>query len=184
MIKLNQYVNYSCTIQLYTHTADCVCTHSCILVWFTERENKSFEEDEKTFSKFLFSRFVKEQDIDLHALIWNCIIKVHIEPFLRTDNLGQQFCLMEVWSSLGITPFFLLRQGVGHFWAESGVSGHARLLPDTLAHAIVVLHNALPTGHKTSHDGRTYQVEYVGRRHDRTFVLGAGFEFVQYGWYH
>ena len=38
---------------------------------------------------------------------------------------------------------------------ESGVSGRTRLPPRTLAHAIVhvVLHNALPTGHETSHNG-------------------------------
>ena len=28
-----------------------------------------------------------------------------------------------------------------------------RLLPGTLAHALVVLHNALPTGYETSHNG-------------------------------
>ena len=45
------------------------------------------------------------------------------------------------------------RQGVGNLVAESGVSGRTRLLPDTLAHALVVLHNTSPTGHETSHDG-------------------------------
>jgi hypothetical protein len=43
------------------------------------------------------------------------------------------------------------------------VSGRTRLLPGTLAHALVVLHNALPTGHETPHDGRTHQGEYIGR---------------------
>ena len=34
--------------------------------------------------------------------------------------------------------------------AESGVSGRTRLLPGTLAHALVVPHNALSAGHKTT----------------------------------
>jgi hypothetical protein len=46
-----------------------------------------------------------------------------------------------------------LRQGVPNLGAESGVSGRTRLLPGTLAHALVVLHNALPTGHEASHNG-------------------------------
>ena len=46
-----------------------------------------------------------------------------------------------------------LRQGVPNIGDKSGVSGRTRLLPGTLAHALVVLHNALPTGHETSHDG-------------------------------
>ena len=36
---------------------------------------------------------------------------------------------------------------------KSGVSGRKRLLPGTLAHTLVVLHNALPAGHETSHNG-------------------------------
>jgi hypothetical protein len=31
----------------------------------------------------------------------------------------------------------------------------------TLAHALVVLHNTLPTGHETSHNGLTHQEEHV-----------------------
>ena len=56
-----------------------------------------------------------------------------------------------------------LRQGVCNLGAESGVSGRTRLLPGTLAHALVVLHNALPTGHETSHNGWTHWGEDVGR---------------------
>ena len=55
-----------------------------------------------------------------------------------------------------------LRQGVPNLGAESGVSGRTRLLPGTLARALV-LHTTLPTGHETSHDGRTHQEEDVGR---------------------
>jgi hypothetical protein len=46
-----------------------------------------------------------------------------------------------------------LRQGVPNLGAESGVSVRTRLLPGTLAHALVVIHNALPPGHETSHNG-------------------------------
>ena len=47
----------------------------------------------------------------------------------------------------------ILRQAVPNLGAESGVSGRTRLLPGTLAHVLVVLHNTLPTGHETPHDG-------------------------------
>jgi hypothetical protein len=36
---------------------------------------------------------------------------------------------------------------------EPGVSGRTLLLPGTFAHALVVLHNTLPAGHETFHDG-------------------------------
>ena len=55
----------------------------------------------------------------------------------------------------GHGPSLPLRQDVPNLGAESGVSGRTRLLPGTLAHALVVFHNALPTGHET-HPG-----EYV-----------------------
>jgi hypothetical protein len=32
-----------------------------------------------------------------------------------------------------------------------------------IINTLVVLRNTLPTGHETSHDGRTHQGEYVGR---------------------
>jgi hypothetical protein len=47
----------------------------------------------------------------------------------------------------------VLRQGVPKIGGKSGVSGRIRLLPGTLAHALVVLHNALLTGHETCHNG-------------------------------
>ena len=51
--------------------------------------------------------------------------------------------------------FFFLRQGVRNLGAESGVIGRTRLLPRTLAHALIyiVLDNTLPTGHETPHVG-------------------------------
>ena len=58
--------------------------------------------------------------------------------------------------SLSILPgyclFFFLRQGVPNVGAESGVSGRARVLPGTLAHALVLVvpHSSLPAGHKAS----------------------------------
>ena len=63
----------------------------------------------------------------------------------------------------GYLRVFNLRQGVCNLGAESGVSGRTRLLPRTLAHALVVLHNALPTGHETPNDECTHQEKYVGR---------------------
>ena len=46
----------------------------------------------------------------------------------------------------------LLRHGAPNLGAESGVSGRTRLLPGTLVHALVVLHNILLAGHEISHD--------------------------------
>jgi hypothetical protein len=46
---------------------------------------------------------------------------------------------------------------------QSGISVRTRVLPGTLAHTLVVLHNTLPAGHKTYHDGWTYRGEDVGR---------------------
>jgi hypothetical protein len=48
--------------------------------------------------------------------------------------------------------YTILRQGVPKVGGKSGVSGHTRLLPGTLAHTLVLLHNALPTGHETTHN--------------------------------
>jgi hypothetical protein len=56
-----------------------------------------------------------------------------------------------------------LRSRMTSYSCKSGVSGRTRLLPGTLAHALVVLRNALRTGHETSHDGRTHRGEDVGR---------------------
>jgi hypothetical protein len=57
-----------------------------------------------------------------------------------------------------------LRHSVPNLGAEPvRASGRRRLLPCTLAHALVVLHDALPTGHETSHNGWTHQGEYIGR---------------------
>ena len=56
-----------------------------------------------------------------------------------------------------------LRQGAPNLGAKSGVSGRTRLLPGTLAHVLVVLHNTLPTGHENDHSGWTHQGEDVGR---------------------
>jgi hypothetical protein len=56
-----------------------------------------------------------------------------------------------------------LRQGVPNLGAVSGVSGRTQLLPSTPAHALVLLHNTLPTGHETSYDGWTHRGTYVGR---------------------
>jgi hypothetical protein len=38
-----------------------------------------------------------------------CVIKVHTEPLLRTDNSGQQYCLIWVWSRTGISSFSLFK---------------------------------------------------------------------------
>jgi hypothetical protein len=48
---------------------------------------------------------------------------------------------------------YFLRQDVANMGGKSGVSGRTRLLPGTLAHALVVLQNALPTGHENYHTG-------------------------------
>jgi hypothetical protein len=49
-----------------------------------------------------------------------------------------------------------LRQGVTKYiiiiGGKSGVSGRTRLLPGTLAHALVVLNNTFPTGQETFHE--------------------------------
>ena len=55
-----------------------------------------------------------------------------------------------------MSPHFALitlNQDVCDLGAESRVSDRTRLLPCTLPHALVVLHNALLTGHETSHNG-------------------------------
>ena len=67
---------------------------------------------------------------------------------------------------LGPTKFYqifqqsVLRQGVPLYLrvigGKSGVSGRTRLLPGTPAHALVVLHNALPTGQTQMRDACQY----------------------------
>jgi hypothetical protein len=59
--------------------------------------------------------------------------------------------------------WFVFKKGVPNLGAESGVSDRTRLLPRTLTHVLVVLHNTLPTGHETSHNGCTHQGEDVAR---------------------
>ena len=68
--------------------------------------------------------------------------------------------------SIEVTVPVILEQGVANLGVNLGLhrcSGRTRLLPGTLAHALVALRNASPTGHETSHDERTHQGEDVGR---------------------
>ena len=71
----------------------------------------------------------------------------------------------ESGNSRGKSMFFVVvfKKDVPNIGGKSGVSGRTWLLPGTLAYALVVLHNTLPTGHETSHDGWAHRGEDVGR---------------------
>ena len=65
----------------------------------------------------------------------------------------------ESGNSRGKSLFFVVifKKGVPNIGVNLGSA--VALLPGTLARALVVLHNTLPTGHENSHDGLAHRRE-------------------------